>query len=61
MRNGSGRSAQLEGFWREGLTRADPPQPVALGEIGLDRFHLPKEAAEAERIFGGSARRLPPG
>jgi TatD DNase family protein len=27
--------------------------PVALGEIGLDRFHLPKDApAEAERIFG---------
>ena len=26
-------------------------RPVALGEIGLDRFHLPKEAAEAERIF----------
>jgi TatD DNase family protein len=24
---------------------------VALGEIGLDRFHLPKDAAEAERIF----------
>jgi TatD DNase family protein len=24
---------------------------VALGEIGLDRFHLPKEAAEAETIF----------
>ncbi len=28
------------------------PVPVALGEIGLDRFHLPKEPAEAERIFG---------
>lgn len=26
-------------------------QPVALGEIGLDRFHLPKEADEAERVF----------
>ena len=25
--------------------------PVALGEIGLDRFHLPKEAAAAEEIF----------
>jgi TatD DNase family protein len=24
---------------------------VAVGEIGLDRFHLPKEAAEAEKIF----------
>jgi TatD DNase family protein len=27
------------------------PRPVALGEIGLDRFHLPKDPAEAERIF----------
>lgn len=26
-------------------------RPVALGECGLDRFHLPKEPAEAERIF----------
>jgi TatD DNase family protein len=26
--------------------------PVALGECGLDRFHLPKEPAEAERAFG---------
>ena len=25
--------------------------PVALGEIGLDRFHLPKELVEAEKIF----------
>lgn len=25
--------------------------PVALGECGLDRFHLPKDPAEAERIF----------
>ena len=38
--------AQLAGFW-PGETR-----PVALGEIGLDRFHLPKEAAEAEKIIG---------
>lgn len=28
------------------------PRPVALGEIGLDRFHLPKDdAAAAERVF----------
>ncbi|MBI2517052.1 MAG: TatD family hydrolase [Opitutae bacterium] len=28
------------------------PYPVALGEIGLDRFHLPKDdSAAAERIF----------
>ncbi|MEO6876765.1 MAG: TatD family hydrolase [Opitutaceae bacterium] len=37
--------AQLEGFWSGAL------QPVALGEIGLDRFHLPKEPAEAEVVF----------
>ena len=36
----------LPAFW-VGKTK-----PVALGEIGLDRFHLPKDAAEAERIFG---------
>jgi TatD DNase family protein len=30
-----------------------PPgeRPVALGECGLDRFHLPKEPAEAGRVF----------
>ncbi|MFI5357809.1 MAG: TatD family hydrolase [Opitutales bacterium] len=29
------------------------PRPVALGECGLDRFHLPKDdPAAAERIFG---------
>ena len=43
--------AQVEAFWQ-----ADPTGgrvlPVALGEIGLDRFHLPKDAVEAERIFG---------
>lgn len=38
----------MPAFWDEpGLAR-----PAALGEIGLDRFHLPKDAAEAERIFG---------
>ena len=37
--------AQLEAFW------TGPVRPVALGEIGLDRFHLPKEAAEAEKVF----------
>jgi TatD DNase family protein len=30
----------------------DGSRPVGLGEVGLDRFHLPKDAAEAERIFG---------
>ncbi|MDI1320579.1 MAG: TatD family hydrolase, partial [bacterium] len=42
----AGRVAQLEAFWGGTL------RPVALGEIGLDRFHLPKDAAEAEKIFG---------
>lgn len=37
--------AQLADFWN------GPIKPVALGECGLDRFHLPKDAAEAERIF----------
>ncbi len=41
----SDRMAQLEGFWRA------TPGPVGLGEIGLDRFHLPKDPAEAEKIF----------
>ena len=40
--------AQIDGFW----TAPDRLRPVALGEIGLDRFHLPKEPAEAERILG---------
>lgn len=40
----AGRVAQLEEFWR-GETK-----PVALGEIGLDRFHLPKDnPAAAEK------------
>jgi TatD DNase family protein len=44
---------QIEGFWRGATDLShDLPKPVAMGEIGLDRFHLPKEAAEAERIFG---------
>jgi len=39
--------AQVEAFWG-----GEAPRPVALGEIGLDRFHLPKDVAEAEKIFG---------
>ena len=31
---------------------AAEPRPVALGECGLDRFHLPKGPAAAEEIFG---------
>ena len=38
--------AQLEAFW------AGEKKPVALGECGLDRFHLPKDdAARAEQVF----------
>ncbi|MDQ5978587.1 MAG: TatD DNase family protein [Verrucomicrobiota bacterium] len=41
------RVAQLEGFW------GGEVKPVALGETGLDRFHLPKDnPAEAEKILG---------
>jgi TatD DNase family protein len=55
--------AQLEVFWESGT--GVPPvgladhgrdahaiYPVAIGEIGLDRFHLPKETAAAERLVG---------
>jgi TatD DNase family protein len=45
------RVAQLEGFWGRAVP-AVPPYPVALGETGLDRFHLPKDPAGAERILG---------
>jgi len=42
--------AQIEAFW-EG-TDASAPRPVALGECGLDRFHLPRnDAARAGQIF----------
>ncbi|PTX95797.1 TatD family hydrolase [Opitutus sp. ER46] len=41
--------AQIEAYWSE----ASQPKPVALGECGLDRFHLPKnDPAKAEEIFG---------
>lgn len=36
---------QLEARWRHG------PVPVALGECGLDRFHLPREQELAARMF----------
>jgi TatD DNase family protein len=52
------RVAQLEAFWGRAGTplpaaaRAESaPYPVALGETGLDRFHLPKEPGEAEKVF----------
>ena len=41
--------AQMEAFW----SPAAALRPVALGEIGLDRFHLPQNDPErAEQIFG---------
>lgn len=39
--------AQMEAFW----LAPSRPRPVALGETGLDRFHLPKDPVQAERIF----------
>lgn len=48
--NWSEAVAQLEAFW---TASGAEPRPVALGECGLDRFHLPKDdPAAAERIFG---------
>jgi len=42
--------AQIEGFWDCHLI--DDKPPVGLGETGLDRFHLPKDDADAaEKIF----------
>lgn len=38
--------AQLEGYFNRA------PRPVAIGECGLDRFHLPKDPAEGDRLFG---------
>jgi TatD DNase family protein len=60
------RVAQLESFWGRARPLGAPDNPtgaagpavppyltpVALGETGLDRFHLPKEPAEAEKIVG---------
>ena len=40
------RVAQIEAFWT-----GKGPRPVALGECGLDRFHLPKEPALAASLF----------
>ena len=71
--------AQMEGFWQSGpgvppvrlaehARDARATYPVAIGEIGLDRFHLPQEPAAAECLLGwqraafvaglGLARRL---
>jgi TatD DNase family protein len=38
--------SQLNGFWQGAGIR-----PVGVGEIGLDRFHLPKNPDEAATIF----------
>jgi TatD DNase family protein len=56
----AGAVAQIETFWKSGTgvppvgsgRDARATRPVALGECGLDRFHLPKEPAEADKIFG---------
>ena len=71
--------AQMEGFWQSGpgvppvrlaehARDARATYPVAIGEIGLARFHLPQEPAAAECLLGwqraafvaglGLARRL---
>ncbi len=50
--------AQIEGFWGGAEGSGAPrlggdvaPKPVALGECGLDRFHLPKDEARAAEIL----------
>jgi TatD DNase family protein len=48
---GEGWEAAASGiarFWDDGAG----DHPVALGECGLDRFHLPKEPGAAERALG---------
>ncbi|HYC69664.1 MAG TPA: TatD family hydrolase [Opitutaceae bacterium] len=46
---GAGDEARRE----EGGPKGGRPRPVAVGETGLDRFHLPKDdATAAARIFG---------
>ena len=47
--NWADQVAGLEAFWRE---KEGSVRPVALGECGLDRFHLPKDdPAAAQRIL----------
>jgi TatD DNase family protein len=48
----------VDGKWSEAIAQIEPfwavssgPRPIALGEIGLDRFHLPKDLGEAEKVF----------
>jgi TatD DNase family protein len=45
---------QIEGYWSKAKRSGGPrlgEDPVALGECGLDRFHLPKGEAKAAEIF----------
>lgn len=42
---------QIEAFWTSEGEATPLPLPIALGECGLDRFHLPKEEAKAAEIF----------
>ena len=47
----AGRVAQLDAFWNKSENGMIHVQPVALGEIGLDRFHLPKDSGEAAKLL----------
>lgn len=48
--NWSAEIAQMEAFWHPPAGRS---RPVALGECGLDRYHLPKDdAVRAETLIG---------
>jgi TatD DNase family protein len=51
-----GAVAQMEGFWKRGQSDKADPLPVAVGECGLDRFHLPKDPAEAENALARQRR-----
>jgi TatD DNase family protein len=45
---------QIEGYWGKAKGPGEARfggDPVALGECGLDRFHLPKDEAKAAEIF----------
>lgn len=46
-----GALKQLPGFWTAAANGIPAALPVALGECGLDRFHLPKDPVAAEKIF----------
>jgi TatD DNase family protein len=46
-----GRARPLGAPDIEAAVPTAPPSPVALGECGLDRFHLPKDETKAAEIF----------